>query len=854
MAGLAMPAAAQPPAGGWRAPGQMRVDKLGDSKWDNADSHDLREVETQGTMRALVLLVDFADVRFSVSSDPRQTIDDMLNSPGFAMHGAVGSARDFYTDASRGQFTPVFDVVGPLQLSRPEVDYVKSDEKYTDPDTGRETDVYPAGRMVEEAVRLADSTVDFTDYDANGDGMVDFVYIFFPGKGATTGGNVNTTIWPHAYTLTAAIGTTVTVDGVEVNRYATSSELGSTGKLSGIGTFCHEFAHVLGLPDLYDTANNGSASKCFTPGSFSIMDAGDYNNAEHTPALFSSYESYALEWAQPLTLNGGGHFTMLPWSQRPVAYKVPSPRNPQEYFLFECRARDGWDAGLEGEGLAVWHIDYDERLWNQNAPNNDPSRQRIDLVEADYVLTAASRSGDLFPGTGGVCEFVSNVSPSFMTWDNTATGYEIEAIERHPDGAVSFNVLAENGKTHPGAVIDAPVMRLAAVGTSEAAFTWEPVEGADEYVLSIWPSAGDPRRAEARFINAGDQLAAVANALMPDTEYSAVLYATNDVNASRQAAPVQFRTQGTAFASASTHLYPYFDNGEVRIDWDAVDGAADYVLEIAASRQAETAGVEDFGFEGAQLPEGFEGNGTFETRAAYCGADAPSFKMDGTDGWLQTPRYDEEISSVSFWCRQRFGNAEGRLDFYNVLADGALRNLGCITEFTTKGERTTFDLPADVHCLRMVWTQLATGLDFFADDLQIALSSPGSSLAPAIHTGAYTATSATVAGLDPNTQYTAWITPRDAQGKPGRVSEKLVFVPSKAPSAVEEVELPETNATSLFRINGGVLECADNSLHYDVYTVDGHCIALRQQGALALSMPGIYIVRTQGQAIKLISK
>lgn len=833
-------------------PGMMKVDKLGDSLWDNTDGHDLREVQTRGVLPVLVLLVEFDDVHFSVSSDPRQTIDDMLNLPGFSMHGASGSAYDFYSTASFGLFTPRFDVYGPVKLAGKEVDYVKTDDTFIDPESGREIAVYPAGRMVEQAVTALDPDIDFSQYDTNRDGMVDFVYLFFPGKGATTGGNVNTTIWPHAYTLQSALGHTVELDGVTVNRYATSSELGSSNRLSGIGTFCHEFGHVLGLPDLYDTSNNGSASKCFTPSSFSTMDAGNYNNSEHTPPMFSAYESYTLEWMRPVEITGGGDFTLLPLSSRPMAYKISSRTNPQEYFILECRARDSWDSYLEGEGLAVWHIDFDSHVWSNNSPNNDPLHQRIDLIEADDQQNTSTRSGDLFPGTAGICEYVTNVSPTFLTWDNASTGYEIELVQRHPDGSVSFRIIAEDGSTMEGSALDAPTARLTALGTTEASLTWAPVTGAVEYVVAWWPTGGNPRQAAFTHVSAGEATSAILNGLTPATSYSAVVYACSEINTARQQSELTFETRSADFAQARTQLYAYAEGGEVRLDWDAVEGADSYLLTVATRRAGETKQTLDYGFDDSVLPEGFEGEIDFETRSAYCGQAAPSLKLSGITGCLQTVRFERDIKEVSMWVRQRFNDAEGRLDMYSVLTDGANVFIGSLTDFTNKGETRSVTLPAGVNCLRLVYTQLTTGLDLYIDDLSLTLSdAPVDTPVSGYDRKAVATATSPVTGLDPQTEYVAYVVPVNGNVE-GVCSHVLTFTPASAPSGVDIIPSAVDNSLStLFSRHGNTVVCADADIQFDILTPDGRFIVRSARSTAVLPGNGIYIIRTGNRTLKI---
>lgn len=834
----------------------LRVDKLGNSKWDNTDGHDLREVSTEGTLRVLVVLVDFSDVKFSTGSDPRQTIDDMLNEPGFSKYGATGSAADFYRSVSFGQFSPQFDVYGPVQLSKREVEYVNTDEKYTDPDSGKEVAVYAPGRMVEETVKALDDVVDFSIYDSNSDGMVDFVYIFFPGRGATTGGNRETTIWPHAYTLTSAIGTTIEVDGVEVNRYATSSEIGNSGSLSGIGTFCHEFGHVLGLPDLYDTANNGTQSKCFTPGSFSTMDFGNNLNDEHTPPLFSAYETYALEWLRPIDITGGGRFTMLPLASRPMSYKIPSPTNPQEYFLFENRSRLGWDAWLDAQGLAVWHIDFDKRIWDNNTPNNEPTRQRIDLVEADAQLTKTSRDGDLFPGAAGVCEFLSNVSPTFLTWDNRSTGYEIEEIVRHPDGAVSFTVVSTSGHKMPGADLASPEPRLRGVGSDSFRLEWEAVEGAGSYALAVWAIGADQRDctplAEWQHRDLGNVTSVTVDGLDPATSYGVALYAAGDVTFSRQSSPLELTTLATDFAEASTRLYAWNDGDSlVRLEWDAVEGASNYLLTVATRHAGESVETWATAFDNSELPEGFTTTGMMETRASNAGASAPSLRLTGVDGMLQTPLFEREIKSIAMWARQRFADAECRLDFYDATT-AQPRFLFSASDFTSKGEIVGFDIPSGVHALRIVHNQKATGLDLFVDDITVSLTDgPADTPVSGYDRCPVEGHSARISGLDANSEYVGYVVPVNAEGE-GIRSQTIYFTPSALPSEVKGVACGEPSGARLFAVEGDCIVCADPELAFAVYAADGRCVAREAKGRATLPATGIFIVRAAGRSLKIV--
>lgn len=834
--------------------GMMRVAKLGDSKWDNTDGHDLREVKTEGELNVLVVLVNFQDVKFTVGTDSRQVIDDMLNKPGFNKYGATGSAFDFYHATSFGQFSPKFHVYGPVQLDKNEVDYVKTTETYTDPTTGKDVAVYAPGRMVEEAVRKLDEVVNFADFDSNKDGAVDFVYFFFPGKGATTGGNKNTTIWPHAFTLTSAIGYPVELDGVSINRYATSSELGSNNRLSGVGTFCHEFGHVLGLPDLYDTKNNnGTQSDCFTPGTFDTMDGGNYNNDEHTPAHFSGYEKYALEWMLPVDVAGTADVTMLPLGVRNFAYKVATKSNEKEYFILEARHRQGWDAYLEGEGLAVWHIDFNSDVWANNSVNNNANHQRIDLVEADDAHATSNRNGDLFPGSTSICEYSPNISPTFLDWSGKTTGYELASIVRHPDGAVSFSILAEDGKLMPGMDLASPAPRVGGVKGESATIVWDAVEGAQSYRLNVYPLASFDGNNIASFVDGyyfrdlGNVVSAEITGLKPGVAYGITLYALNEKNASRSGDGLEFTTISDNFAAAASGIYAEAAEEGTLLRWDEVEGAKQYLLTVGDYKAGETSSVATCDFTGNKPGDGWSGNGAYETRSNNCGAAAPSYRLSNNGSYLETCEYDKDIKSLSYWSRKRYSDGEGYLDFYSVDADGALHFLARSGDF---GADCHVDFPAGVRKLRIVYTLKASGLDAYLDDMKLALAECGGIVPLSGYDNLKVGTtSVVVAGLEAGRSYSASVVAENTDGDHSG-SRICSFVAGNGGSGVEEIGAGQGCG---FEVSGGMLIPTDPTAEYYLYDLSGRCVGNRVKGAMPLPGTGVYVVKTSGIAIKVIN-
>ena len=272
---------------------------------------------TLGGNRFLVILVEFADKSFSID-DPQAEMEAMFNAPGYNTLGGTGSVRDYYSDCSDGKFKPVFDVVGPVRMQQNVAYY------------GGGSDDSRAGLMVIEACRAVDSEIDFSLYDHDGNGEVDSVYFIYAGKGEADGGSA---------------------------------------KLHGMGTPCHEFAHVLGLPDLYCT---NSYVECLHPSDFSLMARGNYLNDGRTPPALSAYERYELGWLSPRALTHPATVTLHHLSAVNEACRISTERT-NEYFLLENRQRTGWDTYLPAHGMLVWHIDYSPDIWDRNRVNATPS-------------------------------------------------------------------------------------------------------------------------------------------------------------------------------------------------------------------------------------------------------------------------------------------------------------------------------------------------------------------------------------------------------------------------------------------------------------------------------------------------
>ncbi|MDE6740957.1 MAG: M6 family metalloprotease domain-containing protein [Muribaculaceae bacterium] len=380
---------------------------------------------TIGEQKGLVILVEFADVEFEYGD--YEYFHRMLNEEGFSDYGSLGSARDWFIENSDGRFIPEFDVYGPVKLPKDRSFYGENDVY------GNDAHPYD---MTIDACKLLDEKIDFTEYDRDGDGVIDNVFLFYAGLGEHDSG-ITDAVWPHSWDLSVAVPKEEYVfDGVKLDHYACTCEYPRGYKRpDGIGTFVHEFSHVMGLPDLYVT----NKSTAFTPGEWSVMDHGPYNNDRLTPPNYSSYEKCALGWIEMLPFREG-RMEIPDLSASNTAFALPTD-NENEFYFFENRQQHGNDEFLPGHGMLVWHIDYKEALWTLNAVNNTGTHQYVDLIEADNVKSKSTRAADPFPGRKNITSFGFDTKPSLASWSKQRLAYDLEDIAESEDGLISFNAV-----------------------------------------------------------------------------------------------------------------------------------------------------------------------------------------------------------------------------------------------------------------------------------------------------------------------------------------------------------------------------------------------------------------------------
>lgn len=398
-----------------------------------------------GTKKGIVVMVEFQDTHFTSEHTP-EYYTKVLNEGGPAEMGYTESVKQYFLDQSNDQFTVEFDVTPIIRLKYNHVIYTNS-----------------ITTLIREAINALPEEIEWTQYDWDEDGEIDMVFFLYAGYGQATKTDDKTLIWPHESTVGG--WNMPFVDGKEINTYACSNELFYNNGQDidmGIGTFCHEFAHCLGYPDLYDVCGNGSEKGCGATAMdfWDLLDSGSYNGFPgYTPAPFSAYEKMTAGWITPEELEIDKEYTNL----RPITdkdggnvYIMTNPNNKNEFYIFEPIQNTSWATGFYGaQGLRVLHIDYAKTPWTYNRVNcialkniNDHSRYTYIPADGSYEAEKTSQiKGDLYPWKN-VTEFVGE----WYTPDangNKTCAIKLINIRLNKDNTVSFNTVDVNYEEEP---------------------------------------------------------------------------------------------------------------------------------------------------------------------------------------------------------------------------------------------------------------------------------------------------------------------------------------------------------------------------------------------------------------------
>ena len=346
-----------------------------------------------GSPKALVILAEFQDTTFTIQDTKKVFTNYLMNENHFSdkrynQDQNYKGVRGYFKDCSYGKFTPVFDVVGPIKLPKAHAVYGAGNDRMD--------------LLLADACAAVDGMVNFADYDANNDGIVDLVYVIYAGHSANTSGNKDTNIWPKSGTITISNK----FDGKSIRRYGVSNELNGSEKTSknnkkinGIGLFCHEFSHTLGLPDIY--AYNTDAENQDNQGMeyWDIMDGGTGIRGGRVPASYLAWEREVMGWMNidelknDITINN-----LKSIDNGGKAYKIVNPKNSNEYIVLQSIQKGAWNQGwgdnTYGKGLFAYRISYKSGKVNIfDYPNNLKGKPRVIPIPADGKILAAANAG-----------------------------------------------------------------------------------------------------------------------------------------------------------------------------------------------------------------------------------------------------------------------------------------------------------------------------------------------------------------------------------------------------------------------------------------------------------------------------
>ena len=438
-----------------------------------------------GSPRVLTILAAFQDLGFTVN-DPVKAFDQYLNGDkqedlGNQNQLNVASVRQYFETSSHKQFSPQFDIVGPITLPQKMAYYggknkTGSDDKFSD--------------FCRDAMeQVKDVVSDWSAYDNDKDGRIELVCVIYAGYGQNQGG-ADSTIWAKASYQNIKVN-----DSLRISRFNCSPELFTPQKephdysqyINGTGVFIHEFSHCMGLPDLYATNKSGYVNNQGME-TYSIMDYGLYNYNGFAPCPYNAWEQEVMGWSKMEDVNsmmtdGSWQVSdMLPLIEGGKAYKLVNADNDRDFIVMENIQQRGLNKKSYGHGLLVYHVDYPYTAVNMtDSPNNNPGHPAVAVVPSGGLLISSYLRGTgktytiaewtkslaavTFPGTKLVTSLTDEMQlPNYCFWDSStakATGFMLNSISENTEtGTVSFVVTIDDPS-----VIDEVRWQKADVGT-----------------------------------------------------------------------------------------------------------------------------------------------------------------------------------------------------------------------------------------------------------------------------------------------------------------------------------------------------------------------------------------------------
>ncbi|MBR7004969.1 MAG: M6 family metalloprotease domain-containing protein [Bacteroidales bacterium] len=445
----------------------------------------------------IVLLAQFQDKSFMNGDSRRQEFIDLITKENSR------SVLDYFNDQFNGEYEFNFTVGPIVTLSKDMAYYGKNEDDKAGQDS------FPQ-ELVKEACTLSDPYVDFSQFDDDHDGIVDNVFVIVAGKSEAEGADSDC-MWPHQWYVP-----NLNLDGKKILTYALSTELtvhskNSSGQLvwglCSIGTFCHEYSHVIGLEDYYDTDEEGSgglSNSMWT--TTALMDGGNFNDIGRTPPFFNALDREILGIGRPEKMEPGT-VNLEPIDRNGRYLILENPNDSSEFFLFECRSAKGWDMYIGGSGLAIYHVDMSRNFagwsddagrnvnalyrWENNEVNCNPSYECADMIETSAGAIDVRQA--FFPYRT-INSFNANSKPAFKFNDGTESPFAIAGITRYGENVI-FTVYNSSDIVPNVQDLQAEVYQDAAIITwqsdiegfeGEASVTWGETSGS-KTTLTVTP-------------------------------------------------------------------------------------------------------------------------------------------------------------------------------------------------------------------------------------------------------------------------------------------------------------------------------------------------------------------------------
>ena len=814
----------------------------------------LKTYPLTGTPKSLVILVNFKDLSF-VTPDPKTAFTNLLNQKGYSANGATGSATDYFHDSSTGVFNPQFDVVGPFTLPQNMAYYGGNDSSGDD--------VNPQQMVIDACAMAAASGVDFSQYDTDKNGVVDNVFIYYAGYNEAEGGPKNS-IWPHRWTLADL---TTKFNNVSVYDYACTSELRSNSgsNMCGIGTFCHEFGHVLGLPDYYVT----SGTDHHTLSEWNILDYGPYLNNGRTPPSYSAWDRFYLNWLKPTELKVTGTYSLDALTSSNSAYLISQNGNfnmnstspsPAEFFTLENRQQKGWDTYLPGHGMLVSHIYYNQSTWENNTVNNAASAMGVDIVEADGTAITESTSidptlsGDPFPGTSKVTSYTPLLRAGTDIHKPLVNIQEINGIIKFHFG--SKIVLTQNLQSFstvqgtPSAVQSVTVSGTELKGAINVAFkTGQHFEMKID-TAKVWGKTITLNPVDSVVGNTTIQIrynptvpsysSVHADTLLFSTtagDYASIAASGTSTRAIYVVPPVATDASDVTFASFVAN-------------WNSVYDATGYYITVYHVANGESS-----------LTEGFDNGLTASTdwtitaksisnSTAYSGTNAPSIQFSNTGEYVETENYIVPITKVSFYIRSLGGSNGGFLveaqNDQNVWEK--VDSIPVTSVLNQKSQSYSFLETKGYDRLRFTYIKGVGSLTF--DDVTVTLSKQ---LNYNLRENWVTSTLDTISNLLPSTTYSYKVRASDKSSYYENITDFSNVISQETMSYPLETKLVVSkDINSNVTVN---LPSLGSTLY--VYNILGQCIKTIIPSQTTIVISGlqknqVYIIKSNNRVTKIV--